>query len=1115
MLVLHAAWSKGSLQIWAESEEFARESLSDFLGQKGRNLTPEPDQDEGFEALTGEPVEPNTAVVETASEPEEVTDQASPSKSKTAAEHSYIASPDVVTEFLRKVGALDEHMVQEEATLTMHLPHRVHDNTLVPEPSDRLASELGWSHEKDMLQLEPVIIKTLSVQARHAAEFLVGLEDRITNRDAVLGNDTRFWIETGRLILDLLSEQRFIPTMSQERDGVLRATWIPWLNDRETSARAAHLLSSTPAVACAVEDNGDTDAWGIVELALRQMCDSTVRDILINDDYPEAIEDRDLLADQHAGWLSGLLNGADEIPVRHGGESQMLRNARHWISHLDDRSASRVVRLCLQLAEPEVDGLDPESTPKGKWWLSYHLITTDDPPIIIDAEKIWAPDSAGDRLLSQIGNETETAADVLLAELARAARICPKLERSLEDPSPIGLDLSLEEAYEFLRELRPLLQESGVEVLAPDWWGQMRNRLAAHLMIDSDSMESIEGKSWGSGPGQQGELGLHSLVDYSWQITLGDRAVTVDEFRNLAAQGTPLVRINGTWVEIRREDAEGAARFIEEHPGGQMTVLDAMKLAHGVDNADIPIPVVGMKATGWVAQIFGEFEEESSDRGLKQLPQPSGFKGELRPYQLSGLSWLAFLDRFGLGACLADDMGLGKTIQLIALLQHERETSEQPNLIGPTLLVVPMSVLGNWKREFTRFSPEIRVHLQHGIGRPMDDDFREIARTHDVIVTTYALVTRDREMLQTVDWWRVTLDEAQHIKNPPTKQTAAIRSLNTRRRIALTGTPVENRLAELWSIMEFCCPGFLGANADFRKRFALPIERHRDEQQARKLRELVQPFILRRLKTDPKVISDLPPLVQSKQSISPSEEQVKLYDNVVEEMLQKVDNAEGIRRRGLVLASLVKLKQICNHPAHYLESIGLDAGGVDPDRSGKSLRMMEMLEEVIATEDRALIFTQYRRMGHLLVSMIRQAFDVEPLFLHGGTPQAKRDQLVERFQSFDPSCPIFILSLKAGGVGLNLTAANHVFHFDRWWNPAVENQATDRAFRIGQNRTVNVHKMITSGTLEERIDQMIEQKTELAERIIGAGESWLTELSTGQLRDLLSIRHAALEDSTT
>ena len=1111
MLVLHAAWSQGSLHVWAESAAQARSSLEDLLGQRGRNLTAEPDQDELHH---GEriPSEPEAAIA-----PEVVDATTTPGKARATgdpaevAEHLFMIERTGLEASILATGALEGRMVQGPGTLTLHLPHRQHVDRMLPEPSERMAAELGWSHDKDDLQLERVKVETVMVKPEHAAEFLVRLEDRLGNGAMQLGNDTRFWIEAGRLTLDLLGEQRFIPTMIQERDGALRATWIPWLNDRETSARTAHLLSSTPAVACAIEENHDIDAWGLVENALRTMCDAKVREILIKDDYPEAVEDRDLLADQHAAWLSGLLNGTNEVKVRHGGEAQMLRNARQWISHLDDRSAARVVRLCLQLAEPQTDGLGPDVTPTGSWRLSYHLITTDDPPIIIDAEKIWAPDSAGDRLLSQIGDEMETAADVLLAELARSARIYPKLERSLEDSSPTGLDLSLEEAYEFLRELNPLLQESGVEVLVPGWWGQVQTRLAAHLLIDSEAMEDAGGPNGAAGG--DGDLGLHSMVDYSWQITLGDRPVSVEEFRTLAAQGTPLVRINGTWVEIRKEDVEGAARFIEGHPGGKMSVLDALKLAHGVDNSEIPIPIMGMKASGWVEQIFGSVDDESHDRGLEQLTQPAGFQGELRPYQLSGLSWLAFLDRFGLGACLADDMGLGKTIQLIALLQHEREIRERPEEVGPTLLVVPMSVLGNWKREFARFSPELKVHLQHGIGRPMDEDFLEVAATHDVIVTTYALVTRDREMLEQVQWWRVALDEAQHIKNPPTKQTAAIRAMSTRRRIALTGTPVENRLAELWSIMEFCCPGFLGPNPDFRRRFALPIERHRDEQQARKLRELVQPFILRRLKTDPKVISDLPPLVQSKQTISPSTEQVKLYDKVVEEMLQKVDSAEGIRRRGLVLASLVKLKQICNHPAHYLESVGADAGELAPERSGKSLRMMEMLEEVIANEDRALIFTQYRRMGHLLVSMIKQGFGVDPLFLHGGTPQIKRDQLVERFQSYDPACPIFILSLKAGGVGLNLTAANHVFHFDRWWNPAVENQATDRAFRIGQNRTVNVHKMITSGTLEERIDQMIEQKTELAERIIGAGESWLTELSTGQLRDLLTIRHSALEES--
>lgn len=1098
MFVLHATWSNNALYLWAESVDGARELFTDGLGRPDLTVIAEPSTDD------------DDQLTQHVEDPEPVATAVTVKKSET---HTYAVTPDDLQQALQQANVLDADDIESTESLSLFLPHRRVDEELLPEPSERLGSELSWGLDKDGLELQSVLIPMIKIKSKFAAKVLIRLEDRLQNADACLGHDMRFWIEAGRLILDLMKAQRFVPTMIQERDGALRAAWLPWLNDRETSARTAHLLSSIPAVACAVEGN-DHDAWSILENALRTMCDAAVRDILISDDYPDAIDGRDLIGDQHAGWLAGLLNGSNVIPVQHGSEMQMLRSARSWIAHLDDGGARRAVRLCLQLSEP-ISSLDGNAQPDDPWVLSFHLVTADDPPIVIDAERIWAPDSAGDSILSQVGSERETAADVLLTELARAARIFPKLEASLGESSPVSIELALDDAYEFLREIRPILMESGVEILVPSWWGQARSRLAAHLLIDSEPLDTEEGGAWGSGAGRNGELGLHSLVDYSWQITLGDRAVTFEEFNQFAAQGKPLVQIDGTWVEIRAEDVKGAAKFINDHPGGEMTVLEAMRLAHGVDNEDAPIPILGMKATGWVAQVFGGMQTDDANEQFDILEQPKLFQGELRPYQLKGLSWLSFLDRFGLGACLADDMGLGKTIQLIALLQHERQESPDPSVIGPTLLVVPMSVLGNWAREFKRFSPELNVHIQHGVSRPMGDSFLELAKENDVIVTTYALVTRDRELLEKVDWWRITLDEAQHIKNPPTKQTAAIRAMKSRHRIALTGTPVENRLTELWSIMEFCCPGYLGSGIDFRRHFAVPIERHRDEGQARRLRQLVQPFILRRLKTDPNVITDLPPLVQMKQNVTPTPEQADLYDSIVEDMLRKVDSAEGIRRRGLVLASLVKLKQVCNHPAHYLESVNRDAGPITPERSGKTMRLIQMLEEVVATDDRALIFTQYRRMGHLLVSMLRHEFDIEPLFLHGGTPQTKRDELVDRFQSRDPSCPLFILSLKAGGVGLNLTAANHVFHFDRWWNPAVENQATDRAFRIGQDRTVTVQKMISSGTLEERVDQMIEQKTELSERIIGAGESWLTELSTGQLRDLLTLRRSSLEEINT
>jgi SNF2 family DNA or RNA helicase len=373
-------------------------------------------------------------------------------------------------------------------------------------------------------------------------------------------------------------------------------------------------------------------------------------------------------------------------------------------------------------------------------------------------------------------------------------------------------------------------------------------------------------------------------------------------------------------------------------------------------------------------------------------------------------------------------------------------------------------------------------------------------------------------MLGEVSWHRVVLDEAQYIKNPPTKQAQAIRGLDAGRRIALTGTPVENRLSELWSIMEFCNPGFLGTAPDFRRRFSRPIERHRDAGAAASLRGMVQPFVLRRLKTDRNVIDDLPECVETREFATLTPEQAALYRAVVDSMIGKVDRTEGIQRRGLILAMLARLKQICDHPAlaESGDEAVVTARHSDhiqrlSERSGKSRRLITLLDEVLATGERALVFTQYRRMGKLLSAMVEHDLGCRSLFLHGGTPMKRRQSMIDEFQSPEGDAPVFVLSLKAGGLGLNLTAANHVFHYDRWWNPAVERQATDRAFRIGQTRTVHVHKFVCMGTLEERIDRMIEEKTQLAEQIIGSGDSWMTDMTTGQLHDLLLLRGTAME----
>jgi len=464
---------------------------------------------------------------------------------------------------------------------------------------------------------------------------------------------------------------------------------------------------------------------------------------------------------------------------------------------------------------------------------------------------------------------------------------------------------------------------------------------------------------------------------------------------------------------------------------------------------------------------------------------------------------LTFLRQCGFGACLADDMGMGKTIQLIAYILHQREIA--PDKSRPSLIICPMSVVGNWYRELQRFAPSLSVMIHHGSERLSGQDFIEQVDAYAIVITTYTLALRDREHLAAVQWETLVLDEAQNIKNESAKQTQAIKTLHAAHKIALTGTPVENRLQELWSIMDFLNTGYLGSGTDFRKRFALPIELYHDAERSNILQRLIQPFVLRRLKTDKAIIQDLPEKMEMKVFCNLTREQASLYEAVVQDMMEKITEAAGIERRGLILAALTRLKQVCNHPAQFM-----DDHSQLSNRSGKLERLREMLEEVLAEGDKALIFTQYAEMGGLLRQYLQDTLGVETLFLHGGTSKKHRDLFIQRFQEEQRNVPLFVLSLKAGGVGLNLTAANHVFHYDRWWNPAVENQATDRAFRIGQQKHVQVHKFICSGTLEERIDQLIEQKRNLAERIVGSGENWLTELSTEQLKELFALDRFAI-----
>jgi SNF2 family DNA or RNA helicase len=625
------------------------------------------------------------------------------------------------------------------------------------------------------------------------------------------------------------------------------------------------------------------------------------------------------------------------------------------------------------------------------------------------------------------------------------------------------------------------LQAAGFGVMLPKWAGRkaVGLKLTTRSRTKKDSSRAVADSGFG----------LDQLVSFRIDLVIGDGVVTAEELAELARLKVPLIRVRGQWVELDDRQLKAALKAVGRRQEGEVTAGEVLQQV--VDGGDEDLPLVDVDADG----LLGDLLSGAADR-LTPVPTPAAFRGTLRPYQERGLSWLHFLARLGLGGILADDMGLGKTAQTLSLLLAERADGRAPL---PTLLICPMSLVSNWQKEAARFAPGLRVYVHHGGTRRRDDEFLAAVAEADLVITTYGTALRDLGALRDIAWERVACDEAQAIKNSGTRQSQAVRAIPARTRLALTGTPVENHLAELWSIMEFCNPGMLGPAKRFRRRFQEPIEIRQDADATAALKRATGPFVLRRLKTDKSIISDLPEKNEMKVWCTLTAEQATLYQAVVEDMMAVIEGSEGIQRRGNVIAAMTKLKQVCNHPAHLLKD-----GSRLPGRSGKLARLEELTEEIIDDGDKALIFTQYSEFGSMLQPYLAAQLDRPVLWLHGGLSKARRDELVDRFQHDDEPM-LFLLSLKAAGTGLNLTAANQVIHFDRWWNPAVEDQATDRAFRIGQARNVQVRKFICAGTLEEKIDAMIERKKALASSVVGTGEDWVADLSTEQLRELLSL----------
>ncbi len=686
--------------------------------------------------------------------------------------------------------------------------------------------------------------------------------------------------------------------------------------------------------------------------------------------------------------------------------------------------------------------------------------------------------------------------------------------------------ITIAEAHRFLRDV-PAMEEAGLAVRVPDWWRARKPpRPTVRVQLGTDTPH---------------ELGVDGLLDFSVDVAVDGEPLSKAEIAELLAGTESLSLLRGRWVEVDRDRLREALaqwkRLEREHAEG-IDFVKGMRLLAGADfgvgkEADEKVVEWSDVAAGpWLRDTLASLRDPHGRAGCTP---GRGLNATLRPYQEDGVRWLWFLTRLRLGACLADDMGLGKTIQLIDLFLRMRaddEAAGRPRSTAgraaarpprrPSLLVVPASLVGNWKQELARFAPDITPLFLHR-SECEADLFDRLAAAperglagYDVIVTTYGLVKK-LDWLADVPWRLAVLDEAQAIKNASSAQTKAVKRLRADARIVLTGTPVENHLGDLWSLFDFCCPGLLGSAAEF-KAFVKRMGKREASQGFAPLRRLVQPYILRRLKTDPKIAPDLPAKTVMRSECGLSRKQAALYQKTVEDLRKQLDSLRDagrendIRRRGIVLATTMRLKQICNHPAQHLAA---DVSAYVAEESGKFLRLAELCEPIAARQEKVLVFTQFQTLCHPLAGWLGEVFGRPGVVLHGGVPVGKRKELVRRFQEED-DVPFFVISVKAGGTGLNLTAASHVVHFDRWWNPAVENQATDRAFRIGQKRNVIVHAFVCRGTLEERIDDMLRQKQDLADRLLGpsaAGETLLTEMRDEELLGILSldVGRAAME----
>ena len=936
--------------------------------------------------------------------------------------------------------------------------------------------------------------KVAALAIKEPLIFLRELQYKLTvNPSGVqAGSDLLFWMRYTHALINIAKLHQYLPVMRcrppKGSDKGSVSVYLSWLPVAQTYERYLREFAAAMPAVCAASTTDETgrtieptelpfpDRLSLLRHYSEQQFDWLVQNTAFPKYFVDTFKD---------SWLGYALTEFH----RNNPDASMdvskddWKQWKAWYNRIAGEKKEVGFVLGIRLDEVDVNR-------ELSWQIRFFVESFRNPSLKIDLADWWELTKAKkSRWTKEFGKQFERN---LLVSLGNAARICPLLWEGMENDQPIGLELDTDDAYEFLTDDALVLESAGFRILWPSWWTP-EGRRRPHIRIRVSKRPAAKSDSAAN---TSGLLSLNKLVDYHYDLVVGSEPVTVDEWLTLVNAKEPLFKFRGQWVEVEQV---------------QLIYMLSLWKRNQANNDGIEVNQLFRDVAKFDPETY-EFELDNDLDGvlnglqnqerIQAAANPTSLRGELRYYQKIGLAWLLKLEQLGLNPCLADDMGLGKTIQLIALMLNEREAAQTNGKCLPTLLIAPTSVLSNWQKEVDKFAPSLTCAMHHGSTRPRDEEsFKQAISGVDLVITSFALARSDQEVFRACQWGRLIVDEAQNIKNPKSEQAKAICTFEAPRRIAVTGTPVENRLMDLWSLFNFLNPGYLGAIGQFKKVYETPIQRDSDTQLSKQLQQLVRPFILRRLKTDKSIIDDLPDKVEQKVYCNLTREQASLYQLVVDDVQQQIEKAEGMQRRGLILATLMKLKQICNHPAQFLQ----DGSAFSDSRSHKLTRLNEMVDEALDESNSLLVFTQFTHVGKQLEELLRERHNCPVHYLHGGTSRVNREKMIESFQDKDSPPEIFVLSLKAGGAGITLTRANHVFHFDRWWNPAVENQATDRAYRIGQEKTVFVHKMVVLGTLEERIDEMIETKQSMAEKIVDGNEDWLTEMDNNAFRELIAL----------